>query len=222
MAEGRGAKFKERLRTMRLAFARTREVDSKLVPLMAGFGVGAMLVIGVLTSLVTHPIVGGFMGVLFGLLAAVTVFGRRVQKAQYTMMEGHPGAAAAVLQSLRGPWHVTPAVAFTRKQDFVHRVVGRPGVIMVGEGSKARVSSLLKQEKRRVARAAGDEVPVYEISVGNGQGQTPLTKLQGQMMKLPRKLKRQAAADLETRLAALQDQNMPIPKGPIPYTKKQR
>ncbi len=222
MAKERGAKLKQRLSAMRIAFARTREVDPKLVPLMAGFGVGVMLLVGALITFAIHWSAGVLFGVLFGALAAATVFGRRVQKAQYTMMEGHPGAAAAVLQSMRGPWHVTPAVAFTRKQDFVHRVVGRPGVIVVGEGSRARVASLLKQEKRRVARAAGEDVPVHEVSVGQGEGQVPLPKLQSHVMKLPRKLKRQAAADLETRLAALQDQNLPIPKGPIPFSKRQR
>jgi hypothetical protein len=217
----RAAKFKERLRALRIAFQRTREVDPKLVPLMVGFGLGALVLMGGLSAIVIHPVAGAFFGVLFGAMTAMIVFGRRVQKVQYRMMEGHPGAAAAVLQQLRGPWHVTPGVAFTRKQDFVHRVVGRPGVIVVGEGSRARVATLLKQEKRRVARAAGD-VPVHEVSVGDAEGQVPLRKLRNHLMKLPRKLKRQQAADLETRLAALQDQNLPIPKGKLPFTKKQR
>ena len=217
----RAAKFRQRLQALRVAFQRTREVDPKLVPLMAGFGLAALLLLGGLTAVVVHPLAGVFFGIVFGTLTAMMVFGRRVQKAQYTMMEGHPGAAAAVLQQMRGPWHVTPGVAFTRKQDFVHRVVGRPGVVVVGEGSRARVATLLKQEKRRVARAAGD-VPVHEVSVGDGEGQVPLRKLQNHLMKTPKKLKRQQAADLETRLAALQDQNLPIPKGKLPFTKKQR
>ena len=217
----RAGKLKQRLRAMGLAFSQTRQVDPKLLPLMLGAGLGTLLVVGGLIGWVVHPAMGVLFGILFGVLAALMIFGRRVQKAQYSMMEGHPGAAAAVLQQLRGAWHVTPAVAFTRKQDLVHRVVGRPGVILVGEGSPARVGSLLKQERRRVARAAGD-VPIYELSVGNGEGQVPLPKLQNHIMKLRKKLKRQPAADLETRLAALQDQNLPIPKGKLPYTKKQR
>jgi hypothetical protein len=217
----RAGKLKQRLQAMRLAFTHTRKVDAKLVPLMLGAGLGVLLVVGGLTGVVIHPAAGVLFGILFGVLAALMVFGRRVQKAQYTMMEGHPGAAAAVLQQLRGPWHVTPGVAFTRKQDLVHRVVGRPGIILVGEGSPARVGTLLKQERRRVARAAGD-VPVHEVSVGAGDGQVALPKLQNHIMKLRKKLKRQEAADLETRLAALQDQSLPIPKGKLPYTKKQR
>jgi hypothetical protein len=217
----RGGKLMQRLRMIGIAFSRTRQIDRKLVPLMVGLGMAALLLMGTLTWFFIHPIAAAFFGPLFGLMAAMVVFGRRVQKAQFTMIEGQPGAAAAVLQQLRGPWHVTPAVAITRKQDFVHRVVGKPGVIVVGEGSRARVTTLLKQEKRRVARAAGD-APVHEVSVGDGAGQIPLAKLQGHIMKLPRKLKRQQAADLETRLSALGDQNLPIPKGKLPFTKKQR
>jgi hypothetical protein len=38
-----------------------------------------------------------------------------------------------VLQTVRGNWRVTPMVGFTREQDLVHRVLGLPGVILVGE-----------------------------------------------------------------------------------------
>ena len=221
MAKERAAKLKQRLQALRVAFTRTREIDRKLVPLMLAAGLGAFLLFGASTAVFIHPVPGVVFGLMFGALGAMIVFGRRVQKAQYSMMAGHPGAAAAVLQQLRGPWHVTPGVAFTRKQDFVHRVVGRPGVIVIGEGSRARVGSLLKQEKRRVTRAAGD-APVHEISVGDGEGQIPLRKLQAHVQRLPRKLKRQQAADLETRLSALGDQDLPIPKGKLPFTKKQR
>lgn len=213
--------FNQRLSQIRLAFNQTREVDSRLVPWMAGVGLGLLVLSMALGVLALRPILGAVFGILLGTMGAMSVFGRRMQRAQYAAIEGQPGAAAAVLQSLRGNWRVTPAVAFTRKQDFVHRVVGRPGVVVVGEGSRARVAQLLKQEHRRVSRAAGD-APVHEVSVGEGEGQVPLAKLQSHLSKLPRKLKRGAVDDLDTRLSALRDTNMPIPKGPIPFTKKRR
>lgn len=213
--------FRQRLSQIRVAFVETRKVDPKLVPWMAGVGLGVLAVVLLLGVLTARPVMGTVAGILLGAMAAVSVFGRRLQRAQYVALEGQPGAAAAVLQTLRGRWKITPAVAFTRKQDFVHRVVGRPGVVMVGEGSRARVAQLLKQERRRVTRAAGD-VPVHEVSVGDADGQVPLRKLQAHVSKLPRKLKRGAIEDLDTRLSALRDQSLPIPKGPIPFTKKRR
>ena len=81
-----------------------------------------------------------------------------------------PGAAAAVLQSMRGNWTVTPAIAANRNMDVVHRAVGRPGVVLVGEGSANRLPSLLAAEKKRVGRVAFD-VPVFDFQVGDGKGQ---------------------------------------------------
>jgi hypothetical protein len=133
-------------------------------------------------------------------------------------IDGKPGAAAAVLQTARG-WRVTPAVAFTRKQDFVHRAVGRPGVVLVGEGAPARVSSLLKQEHRRIARIVGN-TPVHEVSVGNGEGQIPLRNLQAHITRLPRTLKQGDVSGLDTKLKALSDNDLPMPKGPMPRMKR--
>jgi hypothetical protein len=215
MADQPRPKLRERIRQLRMAFSATRQVDPKLLPLLIGVPLATLVVFVLLGVLIGRPVFAIVVGVLFAVLAALLVFGRRATNAQMAAIEGRPGAAAAVLQSMRGPWIVTPAVAFTRKQDFVHRVVGRPGVIMVGEGARARVASLLKQESRRVARAVGD-VAVHEVSVGDGEGQVPLGKLQTHLQKLPRAMKAREVGPLERRLAALKDQNLPIPKGPPP------
>src|SRR5919206_254689 len=98
--------------------------------------------------------------------------------------EGQTGAAAWALENLRGKWRVTPGVAATGHLDAVHRVIGRPGVIFVGEGSAARVKPLLAQEKKRTARLVGD-VPIYDIVVGNGEGEVALAKLERHLTKLP-------------------------------------
>ena len=63
--------------------------------------------------------------------------------------------------------------------------VGRPGVVLVGEGSPNRLASLLAAEKKRVARVAY-EVPITEFQVGNEEGQIPISKLQRKIMRLPR------------------------------------
>jgi hypothetical protein len=193
-----------------------RKANPRALPIVAATGIGIIaiaVVVGLLTG--TAPFVIP-LGVLVGLTVAMILFGRFAQSAQYSTIEGQPGAAAAVLQTMRGNWTTTPAVAFNRNTDVVHRTVGRPGVILVGEGSPNRLPSLLSAEKKRVARVALD-VPIYDIQVGDEEGQIPIRKLQRHIMKLPRNLKGPAVADLNYRLKAL-PQSLPIPKGPMPKT----
>ncbi len=215
MASERLDALRQRLTALRLAFARTRAVDPKLVPLLAGVALGMLAVCTVVGALVGRLDLGILAGVLLAALAALVIFGRRASTAAIGSIEGQPGAAAAVLQSQRGVWRVQPAVAITRKQDFVHRAVGRPGIVLVGEGSRARVTSLLKQEARKVARVAGD-TPVHQVSVGDGDGQVPLRQLQGHLAKLPRKIKPAEVGALERRLGSLASSDVPMPKGPVP------
>ena len=210
--------FGQRLSQLRLAFVQTKAMDPKLVPLLlvvCGVIIVVAVVVGILTD---SPVLWTIFGLVAALFAALLIFGRRTSTAAIGAIEGQPGAAAAVLQSSRG-WRVTPAVAFTRKQDFVHRAVGRGGIVLVGEGSPARVSSLLKQEHRKVARVAGD-APVHEVNVGHGDGQVPLKQLQTHITKLPRKLKPKDVSELYTKLAALGDNELPMPKGPMPRMKR--
>jgi len=129
----------------------------------------------------------------------------------YTAIEGQLGAAAAVLEQMRGAWFVTPSVAINGKQDLVHRVVGRPGVILVGEGAPQRVKGLLAQERKRLSRAVGD-VPIHTLVVGQGEDLVPLAKLQARVTKLPAKVRRKEVAKLERRLRPL-TRTLPIPGG---------
>jgi len=150
------------------------------------------------------------------LMAATIVFGRRAATAAFAQVEGQPGAAAAVLQSMRGNWRVTPVVAVNpRSRDLVHRVVGRPGIVLVGEGPPARVAQLLSQERKKVARVAAD-TPVYEVQAGDEDGQVPLRKLQTHLAKMPRNLKPAQVNAIEARMRALGGATVPIPKGPMP------
>jgi hypothetical protein len=213
----KGPGFAARLTQIRLAFSKTRELDPKLVPMVLGIPLAVLAVFLLVGLLLPFGGLGLWtpIGIMFALLAAMVIFGRRLTRAQMLMIEGQPGAAAAVLQQMRGMWTVTPAVAFTRNQEFVHRVVGRPGVILVGEGAAARVGSLLKQEQRKTGRVAGD-APVHVVSVGDGADQVPLAQLQSHVMKLPRALKPRDVGTLEQRLGALRDSAPPMPKGPMP------
>lgn len=204
-----------RLDQLRQAFTLTRRNDPKMLPIVLAVFFGVLLAFLLLGLLIHHPIYFSIFGVLFGLLAAFSIFGRRAQRAALTQVEGQPGAAVAVVQSMRGQWEVTPVVAVSRSQDVVHRVLGRPGVILIGEGNAARLATLLGQEKRRIARVAS-ETPLYDIVIGDAEGQVPLRKLQVHLTKLPHNLKPAQVRLVGGRLRALGAAKPPIPKGPMP------
>jgi hypothetical protein len=204
---------RERIRQLRLAWSQLRELDPKVLPLvLAGALVGALVGAGL--GLLIHWIASIVFGILFAVAGAMLVFSRRVQKAQFAAIEGQPGAAAAVLNSMRGQWFVTPAVAYSAKQDLVHRVVGRPGVILVGEGAPQRTKALLAKERKRLGRVLGD-TPLHTVLVGEGEGLVPINKLQVHLTKLPREVGKNDVPKLERKLKPL-DRAMPIPKGVDP------
>jgi hypothetical protein len=205
-----------RIKQIRMVAGLIRKSNPRALPLVALAGVGVLaifVIVGLVTGLLAFLIP---LGVLSGALAAMVLFGRFAQAAQYSAVEGQPGAAAAIMQSMRGGWTVTPAVSANRSMDVVHRAVGKPGVVLVGEGSPNRLPGLLAAEKKRVSRVAFD-VPIYDLQVGNEEGQIPIRKLQRKLMRLPRNLKGPAVADLNFRLKAL-PQSLQAPKGPVPRT----
>ena len=208
-----------RLKQIRMVASLVNQQNRKALPIIAGSAVGIIIVF-VLIGLLTGT--AGFLiplGVLLGLLAAIILFGRFAQRAQYSAIEGQPGAAAAILQSMRGNWTVTPAVTANKNMDVVHRAVGRPGVVLVGEGAPSRLTGLMAAEKKKTARVAHD-VPIFEFQVGDGEGQIPVSQLQRKVMRLPRNLRPAAVSDLNYRLKALQP-SMQMPKGPLPKGARQ-
>ena len=208
-----------RFKQIRMVAGLVNKANPKALPIVALSGIGTaaiLVIIGLATGLAALLIP---LGVLLGLLVAMIMFGRFAQSAQYSAIEGQPGAAAAVLENMRGNWTVTPAVAANRNMDVVHRAVGRPGVILIGEGSPNGLASLLAAEKKRVGRVAY-EVPIFDFQIGDGEGQVPISKLQRKIMRLPRNLKPAAISDLNHRLRALQP-TLQAPKGPMPRNIRQ-
>jgi hypothetical protein len=205
-----------RIQQIRMVAGIIRKQNPRALPLvaLAGIGIAAVLiVVGWAVGLIFEFIP---LGILGGVLGAMLLFGRFASSAQYAAIDGQPGAAAAVLQGLRGGFTTTPAIAANRNMDVVHRTVGKPGVILVGEGSPTRLPSLLAAEKRRISRIA-NQIPIYDFQVGDAEGQIPIRQLNRKIMKLPRNLKGQAVAELNFRLNAL-PQNLQMPKGPVPRT----
>jgi hypothetical protein len=210
---------KDRIRQLRAAWSQLREVDDKAIALIL-LGATAGLLLGVGLGFVITIWAMPVFGLMFAVLGALIVFNRRVQKAQYNAIEGQPGAAAAVLNIMRGQFFLTPAVAVNAKQDMVHRVVGRCGIVLVGEGSGQRVKGLLAKERKRLKRVVG-ETTITSIVVGDNDGQVALNKLQATITKLPRELKKGEVPKLERRLKPL-DQGAPVPKGIDPMAAANR
>lgn len=154
------------------------------------------------------------LAILVGVAVAMILFGRFAQRAQYRMLDGQPGASLAILENMRGNWTVDRAVAANRNMDIVHRVIGRPGVVLVGEGEPSGLRSLLAAEKKRVSRVLYD-VTIYDIQVGDGPDQIPIRRLQNHIMKLPSNMSKQQVSEIKYRLKAL-PANLQMPKGPMP------
>ncbi len=214
--------MRERLQQYAQVWTQVRAIDPKLlIWVLLGGTLGLLVGVGFGAISPFLPVVSMILfGLMFGLLGALLVFNRRATTAQLQSIEGQPGASAAVLQSLRGQWFLTPAVAVNAKQDMVHRVVGRCGVVLVGEGAPQRVKGLLAKERKRMSRAVGD-VTVTTVVVGDRDDEVPLRKLRVALTKLPRELKKGEVPKLERKLKPL-DRDLPIPKGVDPMAAASR
>jgi hypothetical protein len=205
-----------RVAQVKAVWSMTRKADPRLLLWVFGPALAVLVVLVVVGLLIGQIIIFSVFAVLAALVTGSAIFGRRATGSLYASVEGKPGAAAAVLQGMRGDWIVTPAVGFTRNQDLVHRVVGRAGIVIVGEGpSTNAIRQLIVDQKRRVGRVA-PSTPVYDVVVGDEEGRVPVRKLQAHMMKLPRNLKKGEIPGVESRMKALGGTNVPMPKGPMP------
>ncbi|MGO1173441.1 MAG: DUF4191 domain-containing protein [Actinomycetaceae bacterium] len=164
---------------------------------------------------IDHPIYLGIVGVLLGIIAVLIVLGRLTRTAAYARVEGQLGAASAALGQLGRGWYVEDEpVAFTPKhQDLVFRAVGKPGIVLVSEGPKHRVTRLLEDERRKVSRVA-PSVQVHLIQSGRGEDQVPLPDLVPSIKKLGGpKLTSAEIAAVTKRLTALGGIRQSVPKG---------
>ncbi len=223
MAKNKEPKVKkERFKTLKQigqTYSITRKSDRALPWVILGTLIGTALPLVLVAQLLFEStfskLITTSLAISTSLLATVYVFGKRAEKAAYARIEGQPGAAAAVLNTLRKGWFVTPAVAVTRNQDLVHRVIGPVGIVLVGEGSPSRVAQLLESEKIKAKRIAGD-IPVASLIVGNGEGLITFKKLNKTIMKMGKKISPAESRELRNRFGASGASALPIPKGAMP------
>lgn len=222
----RAAKREQRKRTrtqMWQAFNLQRKQDSALIPLM----LLAFLGLGLLFFLIGLLFHGQWFMLILGLgvgaVLAMWLFSHRLQRDMYKKVEDQPGVAGwALQQQLRNTmgivWDVKPGIAATRQQDVVHRVIGNAGVILVAEGKKNHLQPTINQLKKRIDKMAAG-VPVYEVYVGEGEGEVPLSKLRNHVMKFPRNFNKNETYANIRKISAMD--TMPgtaqgLPKGPLP------
>lgn len=199
------------------------------IPLwMAGAFLVTFLVLTFLLHFVFHSyIYTGIIGILFGLLAAMIVFGRLAERAAYGALEGQAGGTSAALQGLKRGWTyeqepVAAEAGRARRMSelsnaaMVFRAVGKPGVVLIGEGPHGASRKLLESERKRVSRVAGPEVPVHLLRVGTGDDAVKLGELTKTMKKLDGKLTDAEVQAVTKRLRALGAAKPPIPKGMDP------
>lgn len=211
-----------RIKQIVQSYQMTKKGDPRIgLVLLGTFLLGAAAGFGLVLLLLDNLIFSIVFGVLVGLLLMMIVFGRRAQKAALAQIEGQPGAAAAALGLLRRGWQTDPAIGFTKQQDVVHRLVGPPGIVLIGEGNPNRLKPLMASERRKHERVAS-ETTITELIVGSGPGEVPLGKLVRRVSKLPRTLKPAGMTDVLARLKALDANrsNIPLPKGPVPTSMK--
>ncbi len=211
-----------RLKQFALVYKMTKKTDPRIGLILLGvFLVTTAIAYGVFYLVPGPWFLDLTTSTLIGLLSVLILFGRRAQKSQYAQIEGQTGAAAAVLGQLKRGWKVEPGIAFNKNQDLVHRVVGPPGIVLVGEGNPHRLKTLMGNERRKHERVAS-ETPIFEVVSGEGPGAVPVPKLTRHVTKLGRNIKPAEMTDVLQRLRAL-DANrsaMPIPKGPVPTSMK--
>ena len=210
-----------RVRQIIEAYKRTNEIDPQLKwwtvlavagPILLGLGLGLWLQPWWLW-LIT--------GVMFALVAVLYVLTWRVKKANFKRYEGQAGSAEVAFQLLnKKKWTYELGIAATKQMDVVHRVLGAPGVVLVGEGNPSRTRALLATEAKKHEQVAYG-VAVTTVMVGKDQGQVPLDGLQKYLEKLPKAMQPHQLTEVKQRLKALDAMRpkMPVPRGPMPTMK---
>jgi len=219
---------KKQSRTSQLIgiYKMTLKTDSKAI-LWVSLAAGVPLVAGMIATLtLTHGdpvgiILWSISTVLFSFLLGLIVMSRRAERAAYSQIEGQPGAVGAVLRSaLRRGWTGSEQpIAVNRNMDAVYRAVGPGGVALIGEGSHARVSQMVADERKTVQRIAPG-VNVLTIFVTNDAEGTSITKLAATLQKSKRTLNRNEIRAVRNRLSAI-NKSLPIPKGIDPRRVRQ-
>jgi hypothetical protein len=209
-----------RWRQMAQVLKLTAKEDKLFVPLaLVAFLVP--LAAGLVAALVVPSWFWGVTGLLLGLIAFLALFTWRARLANFHRYAGQPGAAELAFRELpKKGWQVSLAITGNRYQDVLHRVVGPPGIVLVGEGQAGRVRQMLESEAKK-HQTIRQGVPVTTLVVGDAANQVPLAKLASSLKKLPKTVRPAELTEIKSRLQALDAvrPRVPLPRGPMPSMK---
>ncbi|WP_102192856.1 DUF4191 family protein [Microbacterium aurantiacum] len=187
----------------------------------------AILVAGILVGLVVGYLIPpfqvwtlilwGITGLMLGVLGSLFLMTRLSTNAMYKKIDGMPGATGHVLSSSLGrSWQASdsPVGINPKTQEAVYRTVGRGGVVVVGEGSRGRLTRLINEERQKVQRVA-QGVPVTVLYVGHGEDDVPISQLAKTIKKLPKAIDKTTMAAVIRRIESVSQSlsSLPIPKG---------
>ena len=218
------AKSKATRGQLKQAFNIQRKRDKALVPIMVACILGGGLLFFLLGMWWGWKWFWLVMGLILGAVLAMFIFSRRLEKSMYEEVGDTPGAAGWTLENMRNTmgivWLTKTGVQANTHMDTVHRVVGNPGVVLVGEGNANRLKPLMSKEHKRVERLLAG-VPVYEVYAGEGEGQVRTRDLQKHLLKLPKNYQKDEVYNLSAKLDAMDSrtrggQPAGLPGGPLP------
>ena len=183
--------------------------------LLVGAGLGVLISFLIGATAVWSIILWGVTGLMAGVLGAMFTLTRLSTGVMYQRIDGKPGAVGQVMSSSLGRgWQGSemPVGINPRTQEAVYRASGRGGVVVVGEGSRGRLTRLVNEEKAKAQRVAHG-VPVTVIYVGHGEGDVQLKDLAKTIKSLPKKINNQTMAAVIKRVESVGGGAIPIPKG---------
>ena len=199
----------------------TTEHDPRANLFMGGALAVCIVVFTVIGIFITPWWLYLIFGVLFGVLAAMSVLTLRAKTATYKRYEGQKGSAEVAMSMLGKEWMKSPVITANRQLDIVHRVVGPGGIVLIGEGDPGRVRAMLATEAKKHEQVKYG-VKVTTLVMGDRENQVPLDKLADHIKKLHKIIKTAEITDISNRLRALDSMRpkLPLPKGPMPTSAK--
>ena len=214
-----------RIAQIRQGYKQIRQLDPKVGWYMLIAALGVLVVVLLIGGLwLGRPIFSVIFALPLMMLAAMLVLNRRANNAMYNALDGRPGASGMALTSIQRGWYTSqePVAADVQRRDMdltnaavVFRALGRPGVVLVGEGPKPRVNKLLEAERKKVARVAPG-VPIHLFVAGDDEGDIPVRKLTNKVQRLKNALTKQELAVVNKRLKSLPGLRDGMPAGVDP------
>ncbi len=166
--------------------------DDKQLPLWLAVAFVAPIVVAIVLGLVLRWSIFAWImmmvtAAMVGLLLFTVVLTKRADKVGYAKLEGRPGAAAGIVSAINKggfTFPQQPVWVDPRTKDAIWRGTGFNGIFLIGEGNYERLMHAMDRQEHAVKSVtAGSNIPIYRISVGNGENQVKLRELRGKVLR---------------------------------------